>query len=76
MKERNYQHIPLDIPGQISQLVDNTRRSEWNMAGDWTQASRIFLKGGHSVKHRPACAIFVTRKSLEMTPSTTFFKSE
>lgn len=46
--------------------MDNTQRTHWEHGEDWKQVSSIFLKGGHPVKHRPACVIFVTEKNLKM----------
>lgn len=44
--------------GQISQLVDNTQRTDWERAEDWQQASRVFLKGGHLGNTDSLCNVY------------------
>lgn len=68
-------HFPLVRAevGSLNTLI-TLRGLTGEVAEDWPQPSRVFLKGGHPGKHA-ACIMFVAgeTKNLEMIPQAKFF---
>lgn len=63
--------VPLEIPEvKFLNLLIILRGLTGNVAEDWKQASGVFLKSGHPVKHRPARR---PRKTFKVTPNANVF---